>query len=389
MKITSLTLYKVKPRWVFLKIETDEGITGWGEPIVESRADTTITAVKEFEPFLIGEDPARIEHLFQLMYRGTFYRGGPVLMSAISGIEQALWDIRGKALGLPVYELLGGAVRDKIKAYAWLGGDDAWLGGDIHKRAREDAEGRLEQGFRNVKMNATGSTERIGSYKEIDLAVNRVGAVREAVGPDVGIGVDFHGRVHKSMAKTLVKALEPLRPMFYEEPLLPEHLDFLGELSRHTAVPLATGERLYGRWGFKELISSGTVDLIQPDLSHAGGIWECRKIAAMAEAYDMGIAPHCPLGPIALGASIQLDACTPNFVIQEMSLRMHYNDTGDLLDYIKNKEVFDVSEGYLSLPQLPGLGTEIDEEAVIEADKEGFPPVQRDWLHDDGSVAEW
>jgi len=389
MKITSLTLYKVKPRWVFLKIETDEGITGWGEPIVESRADTTITAVKEFEPFLIGEDPARIEHLFQLMYRGTFYRGGPVLMSAISGIEQALWDIRGKALGLPVYELLGGAVRDKIKAYAWLGGDDAWLGSDIHKRAREDAEGRLEQGFRNVKMNATGSTARIGSYKEIDLAVNRVGAVREAVGPDVGIGVDFHGRVHKSMAKTLVKALEPLRPMFYEEPLLPEHLDFLGELSGHTAIPLATGERLYGRWGFKELISSGTVDLIQPDLSHAGGIWECRKIAAMAEAYDMGIAPHCSLGPIALGASVQLDACTPNFVIQEMSLRMHYNDTGDLLDYIKNKDVFDVADGYLSLPQLPGLGIEIDEEAVIEADKEGFPPVQRDWLHDDGSVAEW
>ena len=389
MKITKLTLFKVKPRWVFLKIDTDEGVAGWGEPIVESRADTTITAVKEWEEFLIGQDPTRIEHLFQFMYRGTFYRGGPVLMSAISGIEQALWDIRGKTLGLPVYELLGGAVRDKIKCYAWIGGDDAWVGNNVHETAPDDAKGRIEQGFRNVKMNATGPTERIGSYQAIDAAVNRVAAVREVVGPDVGIGIDFHGRVHKSMAKTLVKALEPLRPMFYEEPVLPEHLDFLSELSRHTSIPLATGERLYGRWGFKELISRGTVDLVQPDLSHAGGIWESRKIAAMAEAYDMGVAPHCPLGPIALAASMQLDACTPNFVIQEMSLRMHYNDSGDLLDYVKNKDVFDVTDSYMNLPRLPGLGIEVDEEAVIEANKEPYTWKARHWRHEDGSVAEW
>ena len=389
MKITALKLYKVKPRWVFLKIETDEGVSGWGEPIVESRADTTIACVKEFANYLIGEDPARIEHHFQYMYRGPFYRGGPVLMSAISGIEQALWDIRGKALGVPVYQLLGGAVRDRIKAYGWIGGDEGWKGGQVHERAVEDAQSRFDQGFRHVKMLATGQAERIGSFKEVDGAVERVAAVREVVGPEVGIGVDFHGRVHKSMAKALAKALEPLRPMFYEEPVLPEHLDFLPELAQHTTIPLATGERLYGRWGLKELIAQGSIDLIQPDLSHCGGIFEGRKIAAMAEAYDIGIAPHCPLGPITLASSMQLDACTPNFVIQEMSLTMQYNTGADLQDYIKNKDVFDVTDGYLSLPSLPGLGIDIDEDAVIEADKEGFSWQDRDWRHEDGSVAEW
>ena len=389
MKITALKLFKVKPRWVFLKIETDEEVSGWGEPIVESRADTTIACVKELASYLVGEDPARIEHHFQYMYRGLFYRGGPVMMSAISGIEQALWDIRGKVLGVPVYQLMGGAVRDRIKAYGWIGGDQGWKGGDVHLKAVDDAKDRLKQGFTNVKMLATGQTERIGSYKEVDAAVARVGAVRDIVGPDVGIGIDFHGRVHKSMAKALAKALEPLRPMFYEEPLLPEHLDFLPELAQHTTVPLATGERLYNRWDFKALISQGTVDLIQPDLSHCGGIFEGRKIAAMAEAYDIGIAPHCPLGPLCLASSMQLDACTPNFVIQEMSLQIQYNTNGDLYDYIKNKDVFDVTDGYLSLPTLPGLGVDIDEDAVIEADKEGFTWQDRDWRHEDGSIAEW
>lgn len=382
MKITAFKLYKVKPRWVFLKIETDEGISGWGEPIVESRADTSIAAVKEMQSYLIGQDPMRIEHHFQYMYRGPFYRGGPVLMSAISGIEQALWDIKGKALGVPVYELLGGAVRERIKCYAWVGGDDP-------EAAPEDAKERLKQGFRNIKMNATGACERIGDYREIDAAVARMAAVRETVGPEVGIGIDFHGRVHKSMAKSLVKALEPYRPMFYEEPVLPEHLDFLSELSRHTSIPLATGERLYGRWGFKELITRGTVDLIQPDLSHCGGIFEGRKIAAMAEAYDIGVAPHCPLGPLTLVSSMNLDACTPNFVIQEMSLKMQYNTSGDLHDYIRNKDVFDVKDGYLDLPKLPGLGVDIDEEAVIEAEKEAFIWKDRNWRHEDGSIAEW
>ncbi len=383
MKITSLTLYKVKPRWVFLKVDTDEGLSGWGEPILEGKPNTSIAAVKEVERHLIGQDPTQIERLFQQLYRGGFYRGGEIQMSAISGIEQALWDIKGKALGVPVYDLMGGTVRDKIKAYAWIGGDDP-------EKADQDAKKRLEQGFLNLKMNATGPCERIGDYGELDATVERLARVRAIVGDKIGIAVDFHGRVHKSMAKTLVKQMEPYRPLFYEEPLLPEHLDFLPELARYTSIPLATGERLYGRWAYKQLISQGTIDIVQPDLSHTGGIWEGRKIAAMAEAYDMGVAPHCPLGPLALASSLQLDACTPNFVIQETSLKMQYNESADLLDYVKNKEVFSVENGYIDLPRLPGLGIEIDEEAVIEADKEGFDWTQPiHWQYEDGSIAEW
>ena len=383
MKITSLTLYKVKPRWVFLKVDTDEDLSGWGEPILEGRPNASIAMVKELERQLIGEDPRQIERLFQQLYRGGFYRGGEIQMSAISGIEQALWDIKGKAMGVPVYELMGGPVRDKIKAYAWVGGDDP-------EKADQDAKKRLKQGFQNLKMNATGPCERIGDYQEIDAAVDRLARVRAIVGDKVGIAVDFHGRVHKSMAKTLVKAMEPYRPLFYEEPLLPEHLDFLPELARHTTVPLATGERLYGRWDYKQLITQGTIDIVQPDLSHTGGIWEGRKIAAMAEAYDIGVAPHCPLGPLALASSLQLDACTPNFVIQETSLKMQYNESGDLLDYVKNKDVFAVKDSYIDLPKLPGLGVEVDEEAVIEADKEGFDWAQpNSWHYEDGSIAEW
>lgn len=383
MKITSLTLYKVKPRWVFLKVDTDEGLSGWGEPILEGRPNASIAMVKELERQLIGEDPRQIERIFQQLYRGGFYRGGEIQMSAISGIEQALWDIKGKAMGVPVYELMGGAVRDKIKAYAWIGGDDP-------EKADQDAKKRLKQGFLNLKMNATGPCERIGDYGEIDAAVDRLARVRAIVGEKVGIAVDFHGRVHKSMAKTLVKAMEPYRPLFYEEPLLPEHLDFLPELARYTIIPFATGERLYGRWDYKQLITQGTIDIVQPDLSHTGGIWEGRKIAAMAEAYDIGVAPHCPLGPLALASSLQLDACTPNFVIQETSLKMQYNESGDLLDYVKNKEVFNVEESYIDLPKLPGLGVDIDEEAVIEADKEGFDWSQPNrWHYEDGSIAEW
>ena len=383
MKITSLSLYKVKPRWVFLKMDTDEGISGWGEPILEGKPNTSIAAVKELERHLIGQDPTQIERLFQQLYRGGFYRGGEIQMSAISGIEQALWDIKGKALGVPVYDLMGGAVRDKIKVYAWIGGDDP-------EKADQDAKKRLEQGFLNLKMNATGPCERIGDYGELDAAVERLARVRAIVGDKIGIAVDFHGRVRKSMAKTLVKVMEPYRPLFYEEPLLPEHLDFLPELARYTSIPLATGERLYGRWAYKQLISQGTIDIVQPDLSHTGGIWEGRKIAAMAEAYDVGVAPHCPLGPLALASSLQLDACTPNFVIQETSLKMQYNESGDILDYVKNKDVFDVKEGYIDLPHLPGLGVDIDEEAVVEADKEGFDWTQPNrWSYEDGSIAEW
>jgi galactonate dehydratase len=382
MKITGFELFKVPPRWLFLKITTDEGISGWGEPIVEGRAETVRTAVEELFGYLIGKDPFRIEDHFQVMYRASFYRGGPVLTSAISGIEQALWDIKGKALGVPVYELLGGAARDTIRIYSWVGGDRP---ADI--AAQVTAQVAL--GMTAVKMNATEELHYIDSFGKVEAAVSRLAAAREAGGPDFGIGVDFHGRVHKSMAKILAKELEPYHPMFIEEPVLPENNEALREIARHTTVPIAIGERMYTRWGFKQALADGYVDIIQPDLSHAGGILEVRKIAAMAEAYDVAVAPHCPLGPIALAASLQLDACTPNAFIQEQSLGIHYNVSNDLLDYLADPSVFAQERGAIALPTAPGLGITVNEERVRELATVGHEWKNAVWRNADGTVAEW
>lgn len=385
MKITSLELFKVPPRWLFLKISTDEGICGWGEPVVEGRAETVRAAVEELSEYLVGRDPGRIEDHFQVLYRGGFYRGGPVLMSAISGIEQALWDIKGRALGVPVYELLGGAARETVRVYSWIGGDRP---AEVGEAAREKADA----GFTAVKMNATGELNYIDSYAKVEEAAARLAAVREATGTDFGIAVDFHGRAHRSMAKLLARELEPHRPMFLEEPVLPENNEALREISRHTATPIATGERMYTRWDFKQVLHDGYVDILQPDLSHAGGILETRKISAMAEAHDVAIAPHCPLGPIALAASLQLDACTPNAFIQEQSLGIHYNEGSDLLDYLADPSVFEYRDGHVSLSTGPGLGVEVDEQRVREAaarfagERDWRNPV---WRNADGTVAEW
>ncbi len=381
MKITSLELFKVPPRWLFLKVSTDEGVAGWGEPIVEGRAETVRAAVEELSSYLIGRDPFRIEDHFQVLYR-SFYRGGPVLTSAISGIEQALWDIKGRALGVPVYELLGGAARDRVRVYSWIGGDRP---ADM----AESAKAQVAAGFTAVKMNATEELHYIDSHVKIEAAAARLATVREGGGVDLGIGMDFHGRVHKSMAKALVRELEPYNPMFIEEPVLPENHEALREVARHTTTPIAMGERMYTRWGFKDLLTDGYVDIVQPDLSHAGGILETRKIAAMAEAFDVAVAPHCPLGPIALAASLQLDACTPNVFIQEQSLGIHYNEGSDLLDYLANPGVFDYEDGYVAIPEEPGLGIEIDEEKVREAAKVGHDWKDPVWRNVDGTVAEW
>lgn len=382
MKITGYELFKVAPRWLFLKVTTDEGYVGWGEPIVEGRADTVKTAVDELMGYLIGKDPMRIEDHWQVMYRGGFYRGGPVLMSAISGIEQALWDIKGKYFGAPVYQLLGGAARDRIRVYAWIGGDRP---SDVANAAKAT----VANGYTALKMNATEELARIDTPDKVMAAVERVAAVREAVGNSIGIAVDFHGRVSKSMAKRLMKELDPYQLMFIEEPVLPEHNDALREIARAGCTPIATGERMYSRWDFKKILADGYVDVIQPDLSHAGGILEVRKIAAMAEAYDVSLAPHCPLGPIALAACLQVDACTPNALIQEQSLGIHYNEGADLLDYLKDPKVFAYKDGFVALPDGPGLGIEVDEEKVREAAAKGHNWHNPVWRHEDGSVAEW
>ncbi|MFC7076609.1 galactonate dehydratase [Haloarcula halophila] len=382
MIITDYDLYEVPPRWLFLRLETSEGIAGWGEPVVEGRARTVRTAVEELlDTYLLGKDPMRIEDHWQTMYRGGFYRGGPVLMSAIAGIDQALWDIKGKHHDVPVYELLGGKARDRMRVYQWVGGDRPE---GVADAARE----KVEEGFTALKMNATAELRRIDSPSAVQAAEDRIAAVREAVGDEIDIGVDFHGRVSKSMAKRLAKALEPYDPMFIEEPVLPEHNDALPQLASHTTNPIATGERMFSRWDFKEVFEDGSVDVIQPDLSHAGGITEVKKIASMAEAYDVAMAPHCPLGPIALAACLQVDACSPNALIQEQSLDIHYNETSDVLDYLKDPSVFQYRDGYVDLPEGPGLGVDIDHSYVrMQAGEvDWHNPV---WRHDDGSVAEW
>ncbi|MBM7551712.1 galactonate dehydratase [Thalassobacillus pellis] len=365
-----------------MKIETDEGIEGWGEPVIEGRAHTVEAAVEELSDYLVGQDPLRIEDHWNVMYRSGFYRGGPILMSAIAGIDQALWDIKGKYYNAPVADLMGGACRDSIKVYSWIGGDRP---SDVGAAAKD----AVDRGFHAIKMNGTEELQYIDSHKKIDETVERVAAVREAVGDYVGIGIDFHGRVHKPMAKMLAKELEAYRPMFIEEPVLAENNEALKEIAQHTSIPIATGERMYSRWDFKQLLSDGQVDIIQPDLSHAGGITECKKIASMAEAYDVALAPHCPLGPIALAACLQVDATSHNAFIQEQSLGIHYNKGSDLLDYIHDKSVFEYKDGYVSMLKGPGLGISINEEKVKEKAEESHRWRNPVWRHRDGSVAEW
>ena len=382
MKITRLLTYRVAPRWMFLKIETDEGISGWGEPVIEGRARTIEAAVQEFADELVGKDPTRINDLWQTMYRSNFYRGGAILMSAIAGIDQALWDIKGKALGVPVYELLGGKVRDKMKVYSWVGGDRP---SDIVA----DMQRLMEGGFDTFKLNGTEEMGMLDTPRAIDAAVAKIAGVHEALGTQVSFGLDFHGRVSALMAKPLLKALEPFRPLFVEEPVLAEQAEHYPRLAASTSIPLAAGERMYSRFEFKRVLEAGGIAMLQPDLSHAGGITECHKIAAMAEAYDVAFAPHCPLGPVALAACLQVDFVAYNAVLQEQSMGIHYNRDAELLDYVINKDDFRIDAGYIHALPKPGLGVEVDEERIVHASAN--PPDWHNpvWRHADGSVAEW
>ena len=382
MKITSVHTYHVRPRWGFVEIETDEGITGWGEAVLEGHCDAVLACVNEMSTYLIGADPSRIEDISSLLYRAGFYRGGGVLMSAIAGIDQALWDIKGKFFGAPVYELMGGKCRDNIRVYSWIGGDRP---SDTGRMAKE----RMDAGFTAIKMNATEELQMIDTYDKIDAVLERVAAIREACGKHFGIAIDFHGRVHKPMAKVLAKKLEEFDPMFIEEPVLCESMECFKEIAASCNIPIATGERLFTKYDFKRLLQAGGVDIIQPDLSHAGGITEVKKIASMAEAYDVALAPHCPLGPIALSACLNLDATCYNAVIQEQSIGIHYNVGKSVLDYALNREDFTFIGGRIEMPKRPGLGIEVNKELVLEENKTPHQWKNPVWRHADGSVAEW
>ncbi len=379
-RIAKIDAFLVPPRWVFVRVETDDGLVGWGEASLEGHGEAILGAIDGARDRLIGAEADRIEDAWQTLYRLGFYRGGPVLMSAISGIDQALWDIKGKRLGVPVWQLLGGKVRERIDVYAWIGGDRP------HDVA-EAAAARQAQGFRAVKMNGTEDLGWLDSPSKLDETVKRLQLVRET---GIDAGVDFHGRVHKPMARQLAHALEPLRPLFIEEPLLSENPEAIAQLAAQTSTPIALGERLYTRMDFKRLFELAAVDIIQPDLSHAGGISEGRRIAAMAEAYDVAVAPHCPLGPLALASCLQLAATTPNFVIQEVSLGIHYNTpSADLLTYLADPSVLDIHEGSVAVPTAPGLGVTIDEARVREAARDAHRWRNPVWRGPDGSLREW
>jgi galactonate dehydratase len=367
LAITKLETFRVQPRWLFLKVHTDAGIVGLGEPIVEGRAETVAAAVREIEPYLIGKDPRRVVHHWQAIYRHAFYRGGPILTSALSGIDMALWDIKGKALGVPVYELLGGPTRTRVRVYA-------------HARTVAQLKEGLARGFTAFK---TGPAQRrparyVESPAEVHYAADRFGELRQAAGDEVDIAIDFHGAISPAVAKVLIKALEPYQPMFVEEPVAAQNHDVMAEIARGTHLPIATGERVFTKWGFREVLEKRAATILQPDLCHAGGITEVRLIAGMAEAYYAAIAPHNPLGPISLAAGVQVAASIPNFLCQEqVSLGEGYL-----------KRPFVVREGYLDLPTGPGLGIELDEDAL--AGKIGHDWTNRETYDpDDGSVVDW
>lgn len=371
MQITKMETFLVRPRWLFLKIHTDEGFVGLGEPILEGRPLTVAKAVEKLEEYLIGKDPSRVMHHWQAMYKHAFYRGGPILTSALSGVEQALWDLTGKALGVPIYKLLGGPLRDRIRVYSHCGGSNP-------EEAAQAAREAVDRGFTAIKTVVRGPRPAriVETPGWIDTVVNHIAAMREAVGADVDIAIDLHGAVSPQTSTVLIKALELYQPMFIEEPVQCQNVDVLAGLARQTHLPIATGERLFTKWGFRRVLETGAASILQPDISHAGGIFELRIIAGMAEAYYASIAPHCPLGPIALAACFQLDASIPNFLIQEQV------SLGD--GYLK--EPFELVDGFIDLPQGPGLGIELDDEAM--SDKIGFDTRQRGGAYhpDDGAA---
>ena len=395
MKITSIDIIDVandfssatsKWRPTVVRVNTDEGISGFGEVGLAYGVGASggIGVAKDLSALLIGMNPMDTEAIWEKMLRKTFWGqgGGGIFSAAMSGLDIAMWDIKGKAFGVPVYEFLGGKARDRIKVYSWIGGDRP---DDVAKAALE----RRAMGFDAVKMNATEELHYIDSFAKIQAVVDRVASIREACGNDFGIAVDFHGRVHKPMAKVLAHELEPYKLMFMEEVVLPENEEGFREVANQVSTPLATGERLVSRWQYKNLFREGAIDIIQPDVALVGGILETKKIVAMAEAFDMAAAPHAPYGPIALAATLQVDVCSPNVFIQEQSLGIHYNKGFDLLDFVKNKDIFQYKDGYVDVPTKPGLGLEIDEDLVKEVSAEGLHWTNPKWRNYDGTMAEW
>lgn len=354
---------------VFVKLHTDEGIFGVGEPSCVGKEQAVMGALRDLEGYLIGADPFQIERLWGYMYRTVIWRGGPVLMAALSGVEHALWDIKAKALGVPVWELLGGRVRDRVEVYAWIHGDTP-------ESYAQDALRRLEEGFRTVKFTPfefTGLGYNLAAGRRAEA---RVRAVREAVGDEVGIAIDGHGVLNPVNAVEMGKRIEPYGILFYEEPILPEHSDALAEVRRQCRIPVATGERLFGRHAFRELLVKQAVDVIQADVGNAGGILEVYKIAAMAEAFYVSMAPHNPWSPLTTAISLHLDAVVQNFLIQEIPTAGAHPDRGRIL----KQQIEKPREGFLEIPSGPGWGVELDEDYIRSIQWQPGAPPRQPWI---------
>ena len=387
MKIAAISTRVVNARmrnWVFVKVETDQGLVGWGEASLEWKTRAVVGCVEDLAPLILGQDPRRIEHLYQTMYRHSFFRMGVIGMSALSGIEQACWDIFGKSLGVPVYQLLGGAVRESIRMYDHLGGGEmnALYLQDQPERMAERARESVAAGYSAIKALVVPVSEPLDGLAPIRRAEACMAAIREAVGDGVDIMVDLHGRTTPAMAIQYGQVLAPYRLFFFEEPCPPENPKALAEVARGLpGVPIATGERLVTRFQFRELFEQGACAVVQPDLCHCGGLWEARKIAAMAETYYVSVAPHNPLGPIATAAAIQFGFATPNFLIQE-AIRSDVPWRDEVVT-----TPIPVVDGHVSLPEGPGLGIEVDE--VAAARHPFAQEVLMQPYHRDGAVADW
>jgi galactonate dehydratase len=380
LKIVQIEQFFPRPRMRFVKITTDSGLVGWGETTLEGRPKSTAAAVDEIADYLVGKDPLRIEHHWQHIYRSAFYHGGPGRMTALSGIDQALWDIAGKHHGVPVYQLLGGAVRDRIRVYAHWGIRDL---SDEGQAAARERLAWLQQkgGYRAFKAGPGGTWRAHEPPAVIDEFVKRAYLMREWVGPDVELAFDFHGKMAPALAIEVCHELKGMRPMFVEEPVPQENVDALKLVADHVPFPIATGERLLTRWGFREILERGAAALLQPDVSHVGGISELKKVANMAEVYYVHMMPHSAIGPVAFSACLHVDAAVPNFLIQEQI------DQG--LGEGVLRQPWQVRDGHIELPVQPGLGFEIDERALEQEARYQEELGGEFYYPADGSVADW
>jgi len=387
--IVDYEVFEVPPRWLFLRLETSDGIVGWGEPTLVGHGNVVAAVVHDLMTnYIIGNEASRIQDHWQAMYRSGFYRGGPHHMSAISGIDQALWDIKGKECGKPVYELLGGLVRDRVRAYQWIGGDLQSglesLGSDLKTAAEES----LDAGFSSVKIAGSPTLRHVDTPAKVDTLVDKVALVRDTVGTNVDIGVDLRGRATPAMAERLIEAIEPYSPMFVEEPVLPEHGHALSDLAKSTSVPIATGERLYSQSDFRPLLANGSVDIVQPNISQLGGITETKRVIDMAYGFGVPATIDSPYGPISHAAGLQVDFACWNVLLQQQSLERNFDEESES-SYVRNRSALRCVDGYFEPTTKPGLGVDIDVETVREQSAVNVKwnvPVRR---NDDGTIADW